>query len=228
MTCKNCGKDVIEGAVFCSYCGTKLITGDDSAGQQEPREGVVHARIKPLKSLPNFLYILLLIFAPIGLRFGLSGARGVQLAAETIGLTSPALITVILYNYLKGENKAVKWISAGFSIFLLAAVALSIGGSIFKTHNAEVTAPAAFEQQTQNTALYVDPRVYEVNVTKSQSALVTVPETMERVHLVDPRIADIALIAPTKLEITGKSEGVTNLTVLDKSGQEILFSIHVN
>lgn len=50
---------------------------------------------------------------------------------------------------------------------------------------------------------------------------------MKKVYLVDPKIADIRVLTPYNLEVTGKSKGVTSLKIWDTAGNKVVYTVIV-
>lgn len=64
-------------------------------------------------------------------------------------------------------------------------------------------------------------------VVAGKSAIMTLPDTVARVSLADPSIADVVVLTPKEIQINGKKIGSTSLIVWDKNGNKTFFDVDV-
>lgn len=64
-------------------------------------------------------------------------------------------------------------------------------------------------------------------VVAGKSAIMTLPDTVARVSLADPAIADVVVLTPKEIQINGKKTGSTSLIVWDKNGNKTFFDVDV-
>ena len=61
--------------------------------------------------------------------------------------------------------------------------------------------------------------IQKLELTAGKSRVLDLPVAIKRASLANPEVADTVVLSPTQLYITGKTTGVTNLTLWNESGK---------
>ena len=61
--------------------------------------------------------------------------------------------------------------------------------------------------------------IQKLEVTSGKSKVLDLPVAIKRASLANPEVADTVVLSPTQLYLTGKTTGVTNLTLWNESGK---------
>src|SRR5512145_2726660 len=78
--------------------------------------------------------------------------------------------------------------------------------------------PAIHAQET--VAGGSEPRdVQKLELTAGKSKVLDLPVAIKRASLANPEVADTVVLSPTQIYLTGKTTGVTNLTLWNESGK---------
>lgn len=88
-----------------------------------------------------------------------------------------------------------------------------------------VLALAAYLAMSSGAAFAANSIKTEVVVGKS--AVMSLPDSVSRVSIADPVVADVVVISPREIQINGKKIGSTSLIVWDKAGTKTFFDLDV-
>src|SRR5499427_7147415 len=61
--------------------------------------------------------------------------------------------------------------------------------------------------------------VQKLELTVGKSRVLDLPVAIKRASLANPDVADTVVLSPTQIYLTGKTSGVTNLTLWNESGK---------
>src|SRR6476660_7489275 len=61
--------------------------------------------------------------------------------------------------------------------------------------------------------------IQKLEVTAGKSRVLDLPVAIKRASLANPEVADTVVLSPTQIYLTGKTTGVTNLTLWNESGK---------
>src|ERR1043165_9878531 len=61
--------------------------------------------------------------------------------------------------------------------------------------------------------------VHKLELIVGKSKVLDLPVAIKRASLANPEVADTVVLSPTQIYLTGKSSGVTNLTLWNESGK---------
>ncbi|MBU6435734.1 MAG: pilus assembly protein N-terminal domain-containing protein, partial [Nitrospirae bacterium] len=63
--------------------------------------------------------------------------------------------------------------------------------------------------------------IQRLELTSGKSKVLDLPVAIKRASLANPEVADTVVLSPTQIYLTGKTTGVTNLTLWNESGKMI-------
>jgi pilus assembly protein CpaC len=78
--------------------------------------------------------------------------------------------------------------------------------------------PASYAQEPGTSAM--DQRdIQKLELTAGKSRVLDLPVAIKRASLANPEVADTVVLSPTQIYLTGKTVGITNLTLWNESGK---------
>jgi len=78
--------------------------------------------------------------------------------------------------------------------------------------------PASYAQEPGTSAM--DQRdIQKLELTAGKSKVLDLPVAIKRASLANPEVADTVVLSPTQIYLTGKTVGITNLTLWNESGK---------
>src|SRR5690242_1590669 len=82
-----------------------------------------------------------------------------------------------------------------------------------------VAVPFAYAEDTAATGAGEYREVQKLELIVGKSRVLDLPVAIKRASLANPDVADTVVLSPTQIYLTGKSSGVTNLTLWNESGK---------
>ena len=82
-----------------------------------------------------------------------------------------------------------------------------------------IAATTASYAQDPATGTVEQRDIQKLEVTSGKSKVLDLPVAIKRASLANPEVADTVVLSPTQLYLTGKTTGVTNLTLWNESGK---------
>jgi Flp pilus assembly secretin CpaC len=73
--------------------------------------------------------------------------------------------------------------------------------------------PTALVSSSPGSGVAAEPGLVRIDVTIGKSPVIEVKDPFNRVSVTDPKIADVFVISPTQILISGKAVGVTSLVL---------------
>lgn len=86
----------------------------------------------------------------------------------------------------------------------------------------------AWARRTKEAPSLTADATTQLMVTKGRSQLIKFSQSLVRVSIADPQLADVVPLAPNQLIVNGRQRGVTTLIVWDEFGQEGIFDLVIS
>lgn len=90
-------------------------------------------------------------------------------------------------------------------------------------NNNSLTAPALSEEVSAD----LKGGISEMTAFVGKSQLIRFNETVKRISLTNPSLADIVLLSPSEMLLNGKSAGITSLIIWGETGDPVFFDLNI-
>ncbi|MFQ5912354.1 MAG: Flp pilus assembly protein CpaB [Nitrospinota bacterium] len=105
-------------------------------------------------------------------------------------------------------------------LFVVAFVAGAVRGAPAQEGKARLERPPTSPYQVRRDGT-------SLRLTAGKSVMVSVPYSVQRISVAEPKVADVITISPSQFLVSGKNPGVTNVIVWDKSDRTFIFNLLV-